>query len=121
MTIFHLRDLASGKRRIIRCEEVKVFQVPQYEGLTTDDMLEFARNYSEVRSALPLEEREIHKLPRQYISNIVYTLVGEPFRIWVEERIAARNKKVSESNDILIDLDPDIARIVHASSSISGK
>jgi len=33
MTIFHLRDLANKRRRKIYCENVKVYQAPQYKGL----------------------------------------------------------------------------------------
>ena len=76
MTIFHLRDLASGKRKIVRAASVKVFQVPQYEGLTIHDMLTFASDYPEVQSSLPLEQREVEKLPREYIANICHTLIG---------------------------------------------
>jgi hypothetical protein len=42
ITIFHLRDLASGKKKCIKCEEVKVFQVPFYDCLKIEKMLEFA-------------------------------------------------------------------------------
>ena len=64
MTIYHLRDLANGKRKIINCENVRVYQVPQYEGLSIADMLNFAKTYPDVFSCLPLEEREVLKLPR---------------------------------------------------------
>ena len=84
MTIFHLRDLASGKRQIIKCDAVKVFQVPHYEGLTIEDMLSFARPYPNVLACLPIEQREIEKLPREYISNVCHTLIGQPFVQWVQ-------------------------------------
>ena len=45
MTIWHLRDLASGARMKILSSKVKVIAVPQFEGLTIENMLEFARRY----------------------------------------------------------------------------
>ena len=45
-----------------------------------EKMLEYAEMYPEVKRALPSGEKEIDKLPRQYIANIINTIVGEPFR-----------------------------------------
>ena len=45
MTVWHLRDLAQGKKRIIKSDLVKVFNVPQFEGLTIADFLTFAKVY----------------------------------------------------------------------------
>ena len=43
MTIYHLKDLASGKRKILKTEDVKYYEAPHYEGISIDDMLHFAR------------------------------------------------------------------------------
>ena len=85
VTIFHLRDLASGKRTRISCDDVRVYQIPQYEGLTTEDILNFSKRYPEVALALPIIDREVKKLPREYISNLVHTVVKKPFVTWVLE------------------------------------
>ena len=42
MNVFHLRDLASNKRRRIHCDDVKYINVPHFEGLSVKEMLEFA-------------------------------------------------------------------------------
>ena len=42
VTIFHLRDLAGGKKKIIKNTEVKHISVPLFEGLKIELMLEFA-------------------------------------------------------------------------------
>jgi hypothetical protein len=47
-------------------------------------MLEFAKDYSEVALCLPLVEHEILKLHRDYISTVIYTIVGNPFSDWVQ-------------------------------------
>ena len=83
VTILHLRDLAAGRRRIIKNSEVKVIDVPYFEGLAVVDMLRFSKDFPIVNEALPLELKEYDKLPRSYIANIIYTLVGEPFKLWI--------------------------------------
>ena len=79
MTVYHLRDLASNERERIHCDDVKVFQAPHYKGLAIEDMLTFAQNYPRVIRALPKDERDILKLHRDYVSTVIYTLVGKPF------------------------------------------
>ena len=61
--------------------------------------------------------REVLKLPRAYIANVIYTLVGQPFADWVNSGIESRNQK----NDMLVQMDPEIARIFVASTTVSGK
>ena len=84
ITIFHLRDLATGKRSIIKCVDVKVFTIPHYKGLTIETMLEFASDYDKISQALPSESREVMKLARAYVANIIYTLVDQAFADWVD-------------------------------------
>ena len=59
-------------------------------------MLKFGANYPEVMNALPMEEKEVRKLPRDYIANVIYTLTKEAFVNWVEMRVKARNDKLIE-------------------------
>ena len=41
-------------------------------------------------------EKEVKKLPRNYIGNVIYTIVGEKFNQWVQEKVQVRNAKVAE-------------------------
>ena len=54
MTIYHMSDLASGKRRRIKNEDVKVITVPHFEGLKIESMLEYAAMHPEVMETLPI-------------------------------------------------------------------
>jgi hypothetical protein len=69
---------------------------------------------------LPAEEREVKKLPRAYVSNVIYSVIGDPFRIWVSQQIEARHQRLATKNDLLVSLDPTIAEIFRSSNSISG-
>lgn len=44
VTVWHLRDLACGRRNRIKGTDVKYMSIPQFEGLTVDDLLEYAEN-----------------------------------------------------------------------------
>ena len=55
------------------------------------------------------------------MSNVVYTLAKDEFTNWVQERINERNEKLKADKDMVIDMDPEIARIFHASTAVSGK
>ena len=67
------------------------------------------------------DEKDIHRLPRQWLVNLVYTLVGDSFGSWVTQHIKTRNDKLAEKQDLLIDLDPAIAAAFGSSLNISSK
>ena len=106
---------------MIKCESVKHIPIPQFEGLTFEAILEYASARPDVMRCLPIELKEIDKLPRQYLANIVYTKVGKPFFDWVDNKIKARNAKVTSDKDLIIEMDEDIARVFQASTAVSGK
>ena len=55
------------------------------------------------------------KLLQQYIANVIYTVVGNPFAQWVKSQMEKRNEKIKAEQDMLIDMDPEIAEIFRAS------
>jgi hypothetical protein len=121
VTVWHLRDLASGKRKLIKANAVKTIQVPHFEGLTIDHILECGKSCTRIAKALPIEQREIEKLPRAYICNVIYTLVGEKFKDWVEKKIQERTDKIMNEQDLAIEMDPDVYAAFKASTNVSGK
>ena len=92
--------------------------VPQYEELTLEKILEYALAHASVVNALP-PEREIWKLPRAYVCNVIFTILGEPFQAWVNERCQKRNEKLAIEKDLNIQLDANVAKAFHASTTIS--
>ena len=106
---------------MVKSKDLKQLGVPLYEGLSVSDVLNWADKFPDVARALPMEQREIDKLLRQYVINIVYTVAGDDFRQWVEQVMDERNAKIKEERDLGIDLDPEILRIFKASTSVSSK
>ena len=74
-------------------------------------MLAYARNMNngKVLHYLPDDEKEIHKPPRSYIGNVIYTIMGDDFNHWVKMRTDERNAKVVKEKEMMIDMDPEIA------------
>ena len=121
MTVWHLKDLLGGKRRMIKSKEVKHLHIPQFEGLSTADILEWAKRYPAAYQALPSEPSEILQLHRQYVINLIYTTVGDDFSEWVDLVMRQRNKRLAEERNMNINMDPEIAIVFRSSTTISGK
>lgn len=58
---------------------------------------------------LPDKEDEIKKFPKSYLCDLIYTVVDTPFKEWVKLQITQRNDKVSQDNNLMINMDPQIA------------
>ena len=99
MSIYHMADLAAGRRTRIKEVDVKHITIPYFEGLKIETMLEYAGMYPKVMKALPSVERERLKLPRPYLGNLIYTIVGEPFKKWVETRVNERHEARRQQED----------------------
>ena len=63
--------------------------------MTMDRILDFGLAYTEVVDSLPVM-REIRKMPRAYVCNVIYTRVGEPFRKWVAKGCQDRNDRLAK-------------------------
>ena len=120
MTIFHMREIVAGTRRRVKEAEVKQLNVPHFEGLKMETFLEYAAAKPAVMEALPSVLRERAALPRSYVANLIYTLVGEPFKQWVEQRVNARHEQ-RRKDQSTIEMDPEIAAIFNRSTATSGK
>ena len=59
-----MRDLCANKRLRIKSDSIKHIVIPQFDGLTIEDLLSYASNYPEVLRSLPISHKEIRKLPR---------------------------------------------------------
>ena len=66
----------------VKCSDVKVMFVPQFESLSVELMFQKAREWEKVWEYLP-EERDLHRLPRNWVVSLLYTIVGAPFEEWV--------------------------------------
>ena len=105
---------------VVHCDQVKYLWCPQYEGLGIKEILGFAQEHELMQLYLP-DPRDFRKLPRQWLINMTFTLIGDSFAEWVNERVEARNHKLLEEANKAIELDPEIAKAFHAATSVSSK
>ena len=94
---------------VVSCTAVRHLQVPQYENLAMQKILDFLAQYEEMHHHMPAETHEIAKLPRGWVVNVGATVVGQPFVDWVSKRIAARNSEMAKDRNLLIKMDPQLA------------
>ena len=130
VTTYFLRDLIAGKRKsknnvllilfliVVKCSAVKVIFIPQYAHLTIDDILGQVFSFPEVKEYLP-SSRDLHRLPRQWIANVFMSVVGKPFKVWVDGLVADRNEKLATEQNLMIDMDPEILAAFQGSTQIS--
>lgn len=104
----------------ILAKDVQVLFAPLYKGLKIETLLEEGFKDANVKHYLP-DQRDLHRLPRQYIVNVIYTIVGQPIKDYVSECIKKRNDEIAENRNLLIELDPQIAAAFKTSVNISSK
>jgi hypothetical protein len=103
----------------ILSKNVRHISVPYYESLTLEKITAFCREQpNDIQRYIP-DKGEVHKVSREWICNVVATVLGTIFTNWVREQIEIRNDEVTEKNDMNIELDDDVAAAFHASTSVS--
>ena len=65
--------------------------------------------------------RELHKVSREWIYNVVATVLGTVFTDWVKDLIDDRNEDIRDKRKLDIELDPDVAEAFRASTAVSSK
>ena len=104
----------------ILAKDIQVLFAPLYKGLKIEIFLEEGFKDPNVKHYLP-DQRDLHRLPRQYIVNVIFTVVGQPIKDYVNKCIKQRNDELAENRDLLIELDPQIAAAFKTSLNISSK
>ena len=119
-TIYFLKAIIQGTKKFVGCDNVRYLSLPQYEGLGIREILEQAIGFGVVNDYLP-DPEEFRKLPRQWLINVTYTLVGQPFADWAKAIIEARNQKLVDEQKLAIDMDPQILQFFTQSTAVSSK
>ena len=81
-------------------------------------MSEFLQNHRQIADWLP-DMIEIPRLPKDYLANVAFTVVGKPFGEWVKNHIEERNQRITIDKQLNIELDPELADAFNASTAVS--
>ena len=79
-----------------------------------ETMLQYAEVHPEVMACLPSVRREREALPRQYLANVIFTVVKDPFKAWVDRIVNARHEERRKEEDTIM-MDAEIAAVFNAS------
>ena len=66
----------------LKNDSIKTMHVPQYKGLSIDDILEYISDKRMVEYYLP-EAVDMPKIPKQWLVDVCATVLGDQFREWV--------------------------------------
>jgi hypothetical protein len=118
-TIYWLKDIVAGVKKALDGQNITHLNCPQYESLTTEIILTWARQQN---SSLPVylpDEKDIAHLPKQWLVNIIYANLGAAFKDFIKAKVEARNQKIAEDRKMMIDVDPDIAQAFDNTNHVS--
>ena len=104
----------------MKAEHAKHLAVPHYEDLTLEKIWNHLGNYPNIKIYFPIE-REVRRLPKQFIINLAYSCIGQDFATWVKNIVDERNKRLALNRDMLIEMDPDVFAAFKRSTAVSSK
>ena len=67
------------------------------------------------------DKNDIIHISREWICNVISTVLKNRFSDWVDEQIEHRNEEITEKRNMNIELDEDVAAAFQASTSVSCK
>ena len=63
----------------VKCNDVKVIFVPQYDNLIIKDIVNFAKDCQEMNIYWP-HDRDIPRIGRSWLCTMIHTVIGDKFR-----------------------------------------
>ena len=61
------------------------------------------------------------KLPKEWVANVAYSVMGDQFSDWVEQQIEERNARIAEQGNLLMEMDPEVYAAFEASTNVASK
>ena len=77
--------------------------------MTIDRIFEFCQTKPQVDPYLP-DDVDLPKVPKQWIVNVCYSVIGNDFKDWVVDQMEERNAVMADKRGEMIDMDPMIAQ-----------
>ena len=109
-----------GEKKLLKCSAIKVCRVPHLKHLRVEDLLAFGAKHINIDDYIPLYN--YHKLPnREWLANVLNTLVGQKFKDFTEEKICARVKHIVNKKKLNVMALPEFINIFKKTKNISGE
>ena len=94
--------------------------MPQIEGLTVEEMLEFGKARPLVARHLP-DERDWDHMDRKWLSDVLYTTAKADFDKMIKDAVKARKERLEEKNSLNVHMRPEFALAFQNCMNFSGK
>ncbi|KEJ82624.1 hypothetical protein OXYTRIMIC_511 [Oxytricha trifallax] len=95
-----------------------VAAVPQIEGLTADDFLDYAKNKPSLLSYLPDQSDWLH-LDKKWICDVLLSLDKEGINLMVLEAKQKRRERLDQSQNLIVHMKPEFVQALNNSLSYS--
>ena len=96
MTKDFLKQVLSGKKRLLKMSEVKFINVPRFEELSIKNLFPHLKNDSAFMMFLPDKYPKGHPPDREYFFNVLNTLNPEYMKKIITHACSLRNHVVDE-------------------------
>ena len=114
----YLREICNRSKLYIKWSELIVAQIPNVKGLEVESILSFASEHADIQKYLP--EYEYQKEPsREWIWNLVKTLVHNEFQSYVQDKLNKRESELIKNKNLKISATPEIVDIIKRSKAVS--
>ena len=97
---------------------MKVASVPQIEGLTIEDFLNFGRANSGILKYLPDAEDWLH-LDKKWITDLLYSLEPDGVQEMIDHALKERRHKMEEKQNLVIQMRPEFMEALQHSINFS--
>ena len=67
------------------------------------------------------DNQEIHRVSKQWICNVCFTILEDEFSDWVKAQVEVRNEHVTSKKNVMIAMDPAVAEVFRSSTKVSCK
>lgn len=114
--VYFYKDVARGQKEVsqvfihwlqyIKRQDLKVAAVPQIEGLTVEDFLQYAKKKPELLKYLPNENDWLH-LDRKWICDVLYTLDTEGIQEMIDKAMKKRRERLEVSQNTVVEMRPE--------------
>ena len=113
-----ISQILVGDKRYLKCSQIKVCSVPQWKGHLVEHLTSFAKEHIDIKAYLP--DYEYHKLPnRQWLWNLLNTLIGDKFKAHIKATTKERTKYVINKRKMSVKALPEFISIFWKSDCVS--
>jgi hypothetical protein len=104
--------------KYLKRDKVLLAAVPQIEGLTVEDMLDFARANAAVLRYLP-DERDWDNMDRKWTSDVLFTVEKAKFEKMIKDAIKLRRERMEDKNNLNVSMRPEFLKAFESCISFS--